>query len=64
MKGIKLSKLFFVFMLIGSIAITLSALNIGRDFISDHIYWFVIPLWIGMIGYSIIEKQNKKQKKQ
>lgn len=46
----------YIFGLIGSVAVLLSAFNIQRDFIQEHIYYFMVPLWISIIGLFVIKK--------
>lgn len=46
----------YIFGLIGSVAVLLSAFNIQRDFIQEQIYYFIVPLWISIIGLFVIKK--------
>lgn len=48
--------IFFFCNLFGIIPICLAAFNIYRDFIQEHIYFFVVPLWIGVIGSFALPK--------
>lgn len=48
---------------IGAIALTLSFFDIGRDFFQAYLIWFLLSLWIGMIGSYIIERMDKTSKK-
>lgn len=51
----------YIFGLIGSTAVLLSAFNIQRDFIQAHVYYFMVPLWLSIIGLFIIKKYETRK---
>ncbi|MEK4387173.1 hypothetical protein MKZ25_15515 [Solibacillus sp. FSL W7-1464] len=59
MKYVKLT--LFIFGLIGSVAVLLSTFNIQRDFISEHNFYFMVPLWVSIIGLFIIKKYETRK---
>ena len=48
---------------IGVIALTLSFFDIGQKFFHTYFLWFIVFLWVGMLGSFIIEKKEKTTKK-
>ena len=59
----KLEWLFLILSMIGGVAITLGFFDIGREFFSKYLYWFLASLWIGVLGNSILKRYEKKQSK-
>lgn len=63
-----LSTIFFLCNLFGIVAILMAALNIYSDFIQAHIYFFLVPLWIGVIGSFLLPKyeswKNEREMRQ
>lgn len=51
----------YIFGLIGSVSVLLSAFNIQRDFIQEHIFYFTVPLWISIISLFIIKKYETRK---
>lgn len=59
----KLRLLFEMLRAIGIIAITLSFFKIGKNLIDQYFLWFLIVLWVGVVGLSILERVEKRNKK-
>ena len=59
----KLEWLFISLSMIGVVPVTLGFFNIGREFFSEYLYWFLVPLWIGIIGNGILKRYEKKPNK-
>ena len=59
----RLEWFFLILSIIGGVPITLGFFNIGREFFSKYLYWFLAPLWIGVIGNMILKRYEKKQNK-
>ena len=57
-----LSILFFVMSLFGIIGTCMKAFDIYEELIPNNMYIFLIPLWIGVIGTSILRKYETKVK--
>ena len=51
-----LSMIFFLCNLFGIVPICLAAFNIYREQIQEHMFFFIIPLWIGVVGSFMLPK--------
>lgn len=47
---------FFLCSLSGVLPITMSAFGLYREFVQEHMKYLIIPLFIGIIGSSILPK--------
>lgn len=58
-------KLLWGLVFFGGTAITMSLLNIQRDFIQANIFYFMVPFWIGVFGTRFIDyKENKRTERE
>ena len=60
--------IFFLCNLFGMLPIVLAAFNINKAFVQAHIYFFIIPLGIGVIGSFLLPKyeswKNEREMRQ
>ena len=55
-----LSILFFLMILFGVIGMCMDAFNIYEELIPNNKYVYLIPLWVGLIGFFVSKKYETK----
>ncbi|MDQ0229180.1 hypothetical protein J2S19_000430 [Metabacillus malikii] len=59
----KLNWLFQTLIVTGGVAYTLAFFEIGSEFFDRYYSWFLIFLWVGIVGNFILKWYEKKQGK-